>query len=126
MEAETIPAVRSLVALSHVASVPDSVALYRKLGFEVGNTPMPPESTEPSWVCLERDKARLLSRASAPVLPEEQAVLFYKYFENVEESRRKLEEVGIAAGPIRYPIYNPRRQFRVQDPDGHVLMLSHT
>ena len=118
---------RSLVALAHVASVPRSIEFYRKLGFEVANTFTPPESQEPSWVWLKRDRADLmLSKASAPVLPEEQAVLFYLYFENVDETRRKLEEAGIAAGPIQHPFYNPRGEFRVQDPDGYVLMITHT
>ena len=116
-----------MVALAHVASVPDSIAFYRKLGFEVRNTFTPPESTEPSWVWLERGEARLmLSRASAPVLPEEQAVLFYVYFDDVGETRRTLESAGIACGPISYPFYNPRGEFRVQDRDGYALMLAHT
>ncbi len=91
------------------------------------NTFTPPESQDPSWVWMERDIARLmLSLASAPVLPEEQAVLFYLYYDDVEATRRELVAAGIEAGPIQYPFYNPRGEFRVQDPDGYVLMLTHT
>jgi catechol 2,3-dioxygenase-like lactoylglutathione lyase family enzyme len=127
VETRPAPEPRSLVALAHVASVPDSVAFYRKLGFEVGNTFTPPESREPTWVWLHRDKAQLmLSRASAPILPEEQAVLFYLYYDDVEETRRKLEAAGIACGPVSYPFYCPRGEFRVNDPDGYALMIAHT
>lgn len=126
--AETDPTVvpRSLVALAHVASVPESIAFYRKLGFEVQNTFTPPEAKDPAWVWLEKENARLmLSQASAPILPEEQAVLFYLYYDDVAATREALEKAGISAGPIQYPFYNPRGEFRVQDPDGYVLMLTH-
>ena len=127
MEAPPAAAVRSLVPLAHVASVPRSIEFYRHLGFEVRNTFTPPESKEPAWVWLERDNARLmLSRASGPIVPAEQAVLFYLYSDDVAETRRAFEEAGIAAGPIAYPFYNPRGEFRLEDPDGYVLMVAHT
>ena len=126
MEAEPIPAVRSLVALAPVASVPESIAFYRRLGFEVKNTFTPPEATDPVWVWLEKGIARLmLSRASGPIAPGEQAVLFYLDYDDVAATRRQLEEAGVSAGPIEYPFYNPRGEFRVHDPDGYVLMITH-
>jgi catechol 2,3-dioxygenase-like lactoylglutathione lyase family enzyme len=127
VEADRKPGLRSLVPLAHVASVPESIAFYEKLGFEVANTFTAPESKDPSWVWLERGNARLmLSQASAPILPEEQAVLFYLYFDDVGETRRTLEGAGIACGPISHPFYSPRGEFRVKDPDGYALMLAHT
>ena len=127
MEAVPRAAVRSLVALAHVASVPRSIEFYGKLGFDVRNTFTPPESKEPVWVWLENANARLmLSQASGPIIPGEQAVLFYLYYDDVAATREVLERVGISAGPIQYPFYNPRGEFRVQDPDGYVLMIAHT
>lgn len=127
MEAERRAAVRSLVALAHVASVPESIAFYRKLGFEVRNTFTPPESKDPAWVWLENANARLmLSQASGPIVPGEQAVLFYLYYDDVPATREALERLGVSAGPTQYPFYNPRGEFRVQDPDGYVLMIAHT
>ena len=118
--------IRSLVAMAHVRNVPESIAFYRKLGFEVAHTFTPPESQDPSWVSLERGSARLmLTLASAPVLTEEQAVLFYLYYDDVEATRREIQDAGVDAGPIQYPFYNPRGEFRVHDPDGYVLMLTH-
>lgn len=119
--------VRSLVALAHVASVPESIAFYRKLGFEVKNTFTPPGAKDPVWVWLEKANARLmLSQASGPIVPGEQAVLFYLYYDDLPAARHQLEDAGVSTGPIGYPFYNPRGEFRVQDPDGYVLMLAHT
>ena len=127
MEAPPAPTVRSLVPLAHVASVPRSIEFYGRLGFEVRNSFTPPESKEPVWVWLEkRDAHLMISRASAPVLPEEQAVLFYLYFDDVPATREALEKAGIPVGPIEYPFYAPRGEFRIQDPDGYGLMLTHT
>ncbi|HZI67227.1 MAG TPA: VOC family protein [Thermoanaerobaculia bacterium] len=127
MEDDRRSELRSLVALAHVASVPESIAFYRKLGFEVKNTFTPPEAKDPAWVWLEKGNARLmLSLASAPILPEEQAVLFYLYYDDIAATRRRLDEAGVTAGPIEHPFYNPRGEFRVTDPDGYVLMLTHT
>ena len=126
-DTHTTPVPRSLVALAHVASVPRSIEFYGKLGFEVRNTFTPPESKEPVWVWLENTNARLmLSQASGPIVPGEQAVLFYLYYDDVAATREVLEGAGVTAGPIQYPFYNPRGEFRVQDPDGYVLMIAHT
>jgi len=35
-------------------------------------------------------------------------------------------EAGIDAGAIARPFYAPRGEFRIVDPDGHVVMISHT
>lgn len=127
MEAERKPHLRSLVPFVHVANVQESIAFYSKLGLEVAHTFTPPEAADPSWVWLERGDARLmLAKASAPVVAEEQAVLFYLYFEDVAATRNDLEQSGVAVGPIAYPFYAPRGEFRVRDPDGYVLMITHT
>ncbi|MDQ5859205.1 MAG: hypothetical protein M3542_13140, partial [Acidobacteriota bacterium] len=60
MQADRKPDPKSLVPLAHVASVPESIAFYRKLGFEVANAFTPPESKEPAWAWLERGAAHLM------------------------------------------------------------------
>jgi catechol 2,3-dioxygenase-like lactoylglutathione lyase family enzyme len=118
---------RSLIPLAHVRSVPDSIAFYRKLGFEVGNTFMPEGTTEPTWAWARSSNAHLmLAKAGEPVVPEQQAVLFYLYYEDVGNVRAALERAGISVGPIEYPFYAPRGEFRVTDPDGYSLMITHT
>jgi catechol 2,3-dioxygenase-like lactoylglutathione lyase family enzyme len=125
VEAPPAAAVRSLVPLARAASVPRSIEFYGRLGFEVRNSFTPPESREPVWVWLGKGDAHLmLSRASAPVLPEEQAVLFYLYFDDVRATRETLERAGVPVGPIEYPLYAPRGEFRIQDPDGYGLTLT--
>jgi hypothetical protein len=46
--------------------------------------------------------------------------------DDVAAKQAELERAGIAAGPIRFPFYAPRGEFRIEDPDGHVLMVTHT
>ena len=68
----------------------------------------------------------MLAAATEPVEPDKQAVLFYVYCDDVTAFREQLIQAGVEAGPIRSPFYAPRGEFRVVDPDGYVLMISHT
>ena len=118
---------RFLVPLVHVKSVPTSIAFYRRLGFEVEKTFTPSEQTEPSWANLRSDRAQLMvTRADEPVSPSQQAVLFYSYCDDVPALREHLIAEGIETGQIQYPFYAPRGEFRIQDPDGYVIMITHT
>ena len=117
----------SLVPLAHVQSVPRSVEFYRKLRFVVKNSHMPEGGAEPVWAWLESGGAHLMvSRAGEPVDPRAQAVLFYLYCPDVTAFRSTLVESGVEAGPMRHPFWAPRGEFRVEDPDGYVLMVTHT
>jgi predicted enzyme related to lactoylglutathione lyase len=120
-------AVRSLVPMAHVRSVPTSIEFYRKLGFVVGNTFAPSGQTEPSWAWLRSDRASLmLALANEPVVPGQQAVLFYLYCDDVAATRAALQEAGVDVGQINHPFYAPNGEFRVQDPDAYVLMITQT
>ncbi len=117
----------SLVPLAHVQSVTRSVEFYRKLGLGVGNTHTPEGCVEPVWAWLTSGGAQLmLAQAGEPVDPEKQAVLFYVYCRDVAAFRSALIDAGVDAGPGHYPFYAPRGEFRVADPDGYVLMVTHT
>ena len=119
--------VRSLVPMAYVRSVPRSIEFYRKLGFEEGNTHTPEGGVEPVWAWLKSGDAHLmLARASEPVDPKVQAVLFYLYCPDVRAFRNELIEAGVEVGPVQNTFYAPRGEFRVTDPDGYVLMVSHT
>ena len=116
----------TLVPMAYVRSVPESIAFYRRLGLEVGNTNTIEGESEPNWAWLRSHRAQLmLARATAPVVASEQAVLFYVYVAAVEAFREELREAGVAAGEIRRPFYAPRGEFRVTDPDGYILMITH-
>ncbi|TWG92867.1 catechol 2,3-dioxygenase-like lactoylglutathione lyase family enzyme [Luteimonas sp. J16] len=116
--------IRSLVAFAHVADVARSIRFYADLGFRAART-VPPGGTAPVWAWLESEAARLmLGQASAPVDPSAQAVLFYLYVDDVRASHAALVRLGHAPGPIRHPPHMPGGEFRLEDPDGYVLMLA--
>ena len=120
-------AVRALVPMAFVRSVPDSAAFYALLGFRAENSFTPRDQAEPTWVYLTSGRAQLmLARASHPVVASEQAVLFYAYCRDVAALRVELLGKGVAAGPIETPFYAPRGEFRIQDPDGYAIMVTHT
>ncbi|MEA3012465.1 MAG: hypothetical protein QOD42_1010 [Sphingomonadales bacterium] len=119
--------VTSLVPMAQVADVAASAAFYEKLGFEVGGSFAPPGEDQPSWLSLRSGAAELmLARASAPVAAVPQAVLFYVYCGDVERMRGQLADAGLQPGPIAKPFYNPAGEFRLVDPDGHVVMVTHS
>jgi len=120
-------ALRSLVPLLPVRRVPASIAFYEKLGFRVGNTFVPPDETEPSWAWLasENGAQLMVGRAESAARPFEE-LLLYVYVDDVEAKRSELVSAGIEAGEIARPFYAPRGEFRIVDPDGYGLMITHT
>ena len=121
----TIP-FHHLTAMAFVRDVDASLAFYRTLGFEVRAT-FPEDGTSPNWASLHSGGAELMvAKAEAPVVGAEQAVLFYLYCDDVAAKHTELAAAGLAVGEITTPFYNPRGEFRVVDPDGYVLMITHT
>ena len=122
---KTVP--KNLVPLAYAADLRRSIAFYERLGFETGNTHADADSGELVWAALERgDAALMLGKASAPVVPEQQAVLFYLYYDDIAATHAELAAKGVAVGEMSYPFYCPKGEFRVTDPDGYCLMLTHT
>ena len=118
---------RALVPMVFVADVERSIEFYRHLGFEVGNTFAAGDATKPTWAWLQSGEAQLmLAAASHPVVAEQQRVLFYIYTDDVAAARASLIEAGIGPGEITAPFYAPRGEFRLVDPDGYVVMVTHT
>jgi Glyoxalase/Bleomycin resistance protein/Dioxygenase superfamily len=118
---------RQLIPMASVADVEHSIPFYRALGFEVGNTFAEEGATKPTWAWLYSDGAQLmLATAEEPVIADQQRVLFYLYTDDVQAARSSLLEAGLAPDPIVTPFYAPRGEFRLVDPDGYVLMITHT
>lgn len=116
---------KSLVAFAHVADVERSIRFHADLGFTVENSVVPAETNVPVWAWLESEQASLMvGLASEPVEASQQAVLFYLYFDNIEETRASLIELGHSPGEIKYRFYMPDGECRLVDPDGYVLMLA--
>ena len=121
------PQLRSLVPLARVADVERSIAFYTTLGFELGNLHTPDDRQRMTWAALELHEARLmLAEASDPVVPDQQAVLFYLYYDDIDAEHARLAAAGLAPGPMAHPFYCPKGEFRITDPDGYCLMLTHT
>lgn len=118
---------RQLVPLVFVADVERSIAFYRHLGFEVGNRFAAEGETKPSWAWLQSENAQLMvTTVPKPVVPEQQGMIFYIYTDDVAAARASLVEAGFDPGEITTPFYAPRGEFRLVDPDGYVLMITHT
>ncbi len=113
--------------MPHVKSVPRSIEFYERLGFTVRNSFVPDGRSEASWAWLQAGGAHLMvTRSDEPVEASQQAVLFYLYCEDVPAYRAALQAQGVEVGEIQFPFYAPRGEFRVTDPDGFVLMVTHT
>jgi catechol 2,3-dioxygenase-like lactoylglutathione lyase family enzyme len=119
-------ALRSLVPFVHVADLAVSIAFYGKLGFQVKNTWTHPSSDRPTWAWLQCDDAHLMiAKSSGPIVPDEQAVFFYLYADDVAATHAELRDAGIEVGEITYAFYAPRGEFFVRDPDGYGLRITH-
>ena len=115
--------IRSLIPMAHVRNVKRSIEFYEKLGFRVANTFTPNGESEPAWASMRADGAELMiSRGER----SEPSVLFYVYCDDVAAEHEGLSAAGVAVGEINYEFFAPRGEFRVEDPDGYVLMISHT
>lgn len=116
-----------LIPMARVKDVEASIAFYTQIGFHVRSTNVPPGQTHPTWAMLEGHSARLMvtSRGPPPV-SDQQAVLFYIYYDDVGEAHRTATDLGLSPAPLCYPFYSPRGEFRLIDPDGYCLMVSST
>jgi len=118
---------RQLVPMVFVADVELSIGFYKHLGFEVGNTFTQEGATKPTWAWLNCGEAQLMvATADQPVVADQQRVLFYLYTDDVAAAHASLAEAGLSPGKISNPFYSPRGEFEVKDPDGFVLMITHT
>jgi len=119
----------SLTAYAHVADVARSVSFYRLLGLEV-------QSTHESegvlvWALVARtgdpdgkaDARLMLALASGPIDAGSQAVLFYCWTPDVAGLHDELAAAGVTVGDVAYPFHMPSGEFRVEDPDGYVLLV---
>ena len=117
---------QSLVPMLSVADVERSIAFYRHLGFEVGNTFACEGATKPSWAWLQSGNAQLMLAAASESIRNKPSVLFYVYTEEVAAARASLVEAGLNPGAIATPFYAPQGEFELFDPDGYIVMVTHT
>lgn len=114
--------VMGLIPLAHCADVQRSVGFYGLLGMELRGSLK--TSSGLQWAHIASEQAELMfARASEPVVPSQQAVLFYLYSPNLALLREHLTSAGIRVSPITYPDYMPKGEVRVEDPDGYTLLI---
>ena len=118
--------VQSLVPMVSVADVERSIEFYAHLGFEVANTFACEGETKPSWAWIRSREAQLMLAASPDLIPEKRTVLFYVYTEDVAAARASLAAENLNPGEITTPFYSPGGEFELVDPDGYVIMVTHT
>ena len=146
MRTDTRPAehaslsVNRLVPFVHVADVEGSLAFYARLGFEPQSVAREPNGRA-YWALARSGPAEImLARASGPIDPGQQAVLFYMYSSNIAGLRQHLLASGLrdagaytgASRPDDGPLtvfevahqdYMPGGEMRVIDPDGYVILV---
>lgn len=133
-------AVHRLVVFAHVAEVEASIAFYALLGFEVQSVLRDPQGRA-FWAMLKSGGAEIMfAKASGPIDPAQQAVLFYMYSDDVAKLRTHLLASGLSeggpylgqAGPndgrravfaISRPHHMPEGEIRVHDPDGYCILV---
>lgn len=134
-------AVDRCVAFVHVADVDASLAFYAGLGFAAAETMKDPGGRA-FWARAESGAGSeiMFARASGPIDPAQQAVLFYMYSPDVRALRGHLLGLGLhdggvfsgRAGPnggrrVVFEIvsrdYMPRGEMRVSDPDGYCILV---
>ena len=119
--------VTGLIPMAFVADVQRSVDFYRLLGMEVRNCLKAGSGTgsgNVQWAHVACERADLMfARATEPVVPSQQAVLFYLYSPNLITLREHLRAEGVHVSSITYPDYMPKGEVRVEDPDGYTLLI---
>jgi hypothetical protein len=66
----------------------------------------------------------MLARASTPIDPSQQAMLFYLYSDDLEALREHLLVHDANPGPIRDGSPGPAHELRVRDPDGYTAIIA--
>jgi catechol 2,3-dioxygenase-like lactoylglutathione lyase family enzyme len=123
MTASSTATMLGLVPIAKVADLNRSIDFYGKLGFEVVNT-FEPEG-QLKWAHLRSGGANLmLSQAAEPVNAAAQGVLFYMYVLGVAAFREQLAARGLKVGELQYFFFAKDGEFRIEDPDGYVLLVA--
>jgi len=137
--------INDCIAMVHVADVDAAEQFYALLGFQCDSRYTRDDGIT-NFAGMNSGKARLfLTRASEPIIPSQQAVLFYMYSNDVKGLRehllaRGLEDGGVPPGlrkrgeeghmpeknavyAICHPFYMPEGELRVQDRDGYTILV---
>jgi uncharacterized glyoxalase superfamily protein PhnB len=107
-----------LIPMLPVASMPDSVEYYQKLGFGIEQ-----KNVHWRWAMLVFDECRLMVDESINVQAEipRQSVL-YLYPDNIQDYHRQVRANGLTIPDLETSFYG-MIEFRTEDPDGNRLWI---
>lgn len=132
-------AVTNLITFAHVADVEQSLAFYALLGFTP--TSVMRHANRAFWARAGSGRGEIMfAQADGAPVPEQQAVLFYMYSEDVAGLRTHLLSAGLhdggaycgQAGPnngrrvvfeVARPHYMPDGEIRIADPEGYCILV---
>ncbi len=138
--------IKDHVPMAHVADVQRSIEFYALLGFTC-HSRFSDDQGVPYYAAVSNHLAELMfARASGPIDPTVQAVLFYMYCDDVSALRDHLLSKGYVdgglppsertpqdclsispTGPIvfqvTHPDYMQEGEIRLHDPDGYVILV---
>jgi predicted enzyme related to lactoylglutathione lyase len=137
------------VPMAHVCDVDLSIEFYAKLGFNCVSR-YSDHDGRAYYAAMHNDRAEImLTRASEPIVADQQAVLFYMYANDVRGLREHLLAKGLpdagrvpgerkpmdsdnpippgaAVFEIHKPFYMTEGELRVHDLDGYVILIGQT
>ena len=117
-----LKSLHQLVPMAFVQDVERSIGFYERLGFRVERAEGKPGTRV--WVWLSNGGAHLmLAVGSRPSSAGAQDILLALYTDEIVEYRKGLIARGVDVGPLTYPEYLPKGQFRIADPDGFDLSV---
>jgi hypothetical protein len=106
----------------HVADVERSLRFYALLGYETIDTAGVPIG----WARLHCEGgAIMLLLAQGPLDPGRRAIPIYMYAPDLRALREHLLASGVAVSEIKRPEHMRSGEVRLEDPDGHVILVGH-
>jgi len=112
-----------LVPMVHVADVDRSIKFYTQLGLNMVNRLSNKNGTA-VWTFMKSAGAEIMfTIADEPVVPSQQAVLFYLYANDLVGLREQLIAKEVSVSPITFPPYMKKGEICINDPDGYCLLI---
>lgn len=110
-----------MVAATYVRDIDASRAFYELLGFREHSAG---QAATSAWSTLHNGTSQLLLGSTKPQLDiPALPLLFYFFFEDVEEIVRNLQAAGEAAEHMGFPVHACGGELRLTDPDGNTVLI---
>lgn len=109
--------------LFRVTDVARSIRFYEQLGFSTIDTEG--ECGHIGWARLHCEGGALMLLEAEPLRAAQGSEFLYMYTDDLTGLREQLIADGVALSPISYPDYMRSGEFRVEDPDGYVVLIGH-